>query len=94
MFKSFSIQFIPLQFISKTSNSDESILEYLKANNLSHLIRSNEYVEDGFRFRAKEKCINVFSSSRYLGKFENECAVICVDRPKIRVVKLHGRAGD
>lgn len=67
--------------------SEEAIAEFLKKNSLSHLIRGNSFLQDGFLISTNSKCITLFSSSKYCGK-NNDSAVACVDHPKIRIVKL------
>lgn len=67
--------------------AEDSILDYMKQNGLSHLIRGNQVLQDGYQLSGNGKILNVFSCSHYCGK-KNDLAVICVDHPKIRVVKL------
>lgn len=73
--------------LSNTPCSDDATVEYLKRNNLSHLIKANQILQEGYEVTAGGKCINLFSTSKYLGK-NNQSAIACVDRPKIRLIKL------
>lgn len=63
--------------------SDELSVEFLEQNELSHLIRSNESLSEGYHFSRGGKIISTSNQQT-----KNELTVLCVDRPKIRIVKL------
>ena len=56
--------------------------DFLQANNLSLLIRSHQCVDLGFLFMHNDKCLTVFSASRYGGSYDNKGAVIVMRRSK------------
>lgn len=68
-------------------NCDEAqIINFLKRNHLSHVIRTNPALEIGFHLSADNKSIEIFSNSQKTK--QNELTVICVNYPNIEIVKI------
>ncbi|RWS18281.1 serine/threonine protein phosphatase-like protein 2 [Leptotrombidium deliense] len=67
--------------------SDESVNKFLRANQLSHIIRAHEVIPPGFAFHCGGKVITVFSSSRYCGGL-NEAAVVFVEQEMLRICRM------
>ncbi|XP_027199168.2 uncharacterized protein LOC113793351 [Dermatophagoides pteronyssinus] len=55
--------------------AEKASRNFLKANNLSHIIRAHELETDGYRFRHSGLLITVFSSSRYCNTNNKSAAV-------------------
>ncbi len=68
-------------------NTADQMIDFLQSNQLEHIIRGNQFVQNGFQLTAQNKCLNIFSSSHYCGK-KNQTAVLNVDHPLIRIVML------
>lgn len=64
--------------------SDELSVEFLKQNELSYLIRSNQPLSEGYHISGEGKIISI--SNQQCSR--NELTILCVDRPKIRILKL------
>ncbi len=67
--------------------SDEAVHTFLKANQLSHIIRAHEMIPPGYQFHMNGKVITIFSCSKY-GNANNESACALVDQQKIRIIQL------
>ena len=64
--------------------NEDVTTEFLKANNLKHLVRSHEVVSSGHKPQHDGKCITVFSASRYCGKDDNLGSYIVI-LPKLEM---------
>lgn len=64
--------------------SDEHTVQFLEQNELSHLIQSNQSLPEGYHISGGRKIIS--TSIQQCSK--NELTILCVDRPKIRIIKL------
>lgn len=74
--------------------SDQAINNFLKLNNLTHVIRAHEVIPTGFAFHGDGRVITIFSSSKYCG-LNNQAACALVDQNKIRILRLDtGEAGE
>lgn len=74
--------------------SDQAIRNFLKINNLSHVIRAHEVIPTGFAFHGDGRVITIFSSSKYCG-LNNQAACAYVDGSRIRILRLDtGDAGE
>eukprot|EP00731_Ephydatia_muelleri_P022738 Em0015g321a len=67
--------------------SAEALNEFLKKNDLSHVIRAHEMKAAGFQIQQHGRLLTVFSSSLYCGA-SNEAACVLVDNLKIRTIRL------
>ena len=67
--------------------TDIAVDNFLRGNNLSHIIRAHEVINDGYRYQMGGKVTTVFSSSRYCG-LPNKAACILVQDKKMRVIRI------
>ena len=67
--------------------SAEALNDFLKKNDLSHVIRAHEMKAAGFQIQQHGRLLTVFSSSLYCGA-SNEAACVLVDNLKIRTIRL------
>lgn len=58
--------------------TEKALQAFLKANELSHVIRSHEFVLEGYRFHHSGQLITVFSSGKYSG-YPNRSAAVFAD---------------
>lgn len=72
--------------LTNVNCDDAQIVQFLKRNNLSHVIRTNPALEIGFHLSADNKSIEIFTSSKR--SKQNELTVICVNYPNIEIVKI------
>lgn len=74
--------------------SDQAINNFLRVNNLTHVIRAHEVIPTGFAFHGDGRVITIFSSSKYCG-LNNQAACALVDNNCIRILRLDtGDAGE
>lgn len=74
--------------------SDQAINNFLKLNNLSHVIRAHEVIPTGFAFHGEGRVITIFSSSQYCG-LNNQVACALVEGNRIRILRMDtGDAGE
>ena len=66
---------------------EKSVDIFFNLNNLSHMIRAHEVIQEGFKFHFHGKCTTVFSSSKYQGG-GNRAACIIVADELIRPVSI------
>lgn len=54
---------------------------FLKDNHLELVIRSHEFIQEGYKIQHDGKCITVFSAPNYVGKMNNKGAIahVCFD---------------
>lgn len=71
--------------------TEKALRKFLKANNLSHVIRGHELEMDGYRFHHSGMLITIFSSSRYCNSTNKAAAIFIDNRDNegfIKVVSL------
>jgi protein phosphatase len=59
-----------------TKFGPDRVIEFLKNNNLSLILRAHECVMDGFERFAGGKLITIFSATDYMGRYKNAGAVV------------------
>ncbi|KAJ6235075.1 serine/threonine-protein phosphatase 6 catalytic subunit [Anaeramoeba flamelloides] len=63
--------------------------EFLEKNNLTLVIRSHMYVEEGYKYHfGEEKCLTIFSSPKYSFSCNNVGAVLNIDQDLNRTFKV------
>lgn len=69
---------------------ERAVRKFMKKNNLNHIIRGHECVDDGFHSSFKDRVMTVFSASNYCGMTDNKAAVIHInDSYEIHVTQFH-----
>lgn len=58
--------------------AERATQNFLKQNNLTHVIRAHEVINEGFKFNHRGMVITIFSCSRYCGG-TNKAAAIMIE---------------
>jgi len=73
--------------------TEEATDNFLKGNNLTHVIRAHEVAQNGFSLNHDGKCVTVFSSALY-DPSKNDAGVITIFRKIIRALTIETNIKD
>lgn len=54
--------------------------KFVSENDLDLICRAHQVVEEGFEFFADQNLVTVFTAPNYMGEFDNNGAIMCVDK--------------
>lgn len=58
---------------------EDVVSQFLHLNKFDLMVRSNQYVEDGYEFSANKKLVTLFSAPNFKGEHNNASAIMVVD---------------
>ncbi|MEN2500524.1 MAG: hypothetical protein MHMPM18_004680, partial [Marteilia pararefringens] len=65
----------------------DAISKFTKLHGFDLICRAHQLVEDGFDFHCKRQLLTIFSARDYCGEYNNDAAVLTVDKDLLCTIK-------